>query len=118
LLWSLTLSGSCAFPVIVLSIWWKRANAWGALAGLSVGFTLAVVAILTGEVASVGLPGATAAVVAAPAALMAMLVVSLVTPAPGRQVLELVRELRIPGGETFYDRETRLALLRQQQQRS
>lgn len=115
LLWSLALSGSTAFPVVVLSIWWKRANAWGALAGLGAGFAVAAGSIMAGEVASIGLPGALAAVVAAPAALGAMTMVSLITPAPARQVLEMVRELRIPGGETFYDREARLALLRQQQ---
>jgi hypothetical protein len=30
--------------------------------------------------------------------------------------LELVRDLRIPGGETLYDREVRLALLQHRQQ--
>ena len=33
LLWSLALSGSSVFPVLVLSIWWKRTNVWGAMAG-------------------------------------------------------------------------------------
>ena len=39
---------------------------------------------------------------------------SVMTPAPDRHVLEVVRELRIPGGETLYDREVRLALLQRQ----
>lgn len=114
LLWSLALSGSTAFPVIVLSIWWKRANAWGALAGLVTGFIVAAGIIAAGEAVSISLPGAVAAAIGAPVAIATMLIVSIMTPAPGRHVLEIVHELRIPGGETFYDREARLALLQQQ----
>jgi cation/acetate symporter len=36
-------------------------------------------------------------------------------PAPGRQILELVREMRVPGGETVHDREMRLLRLKQRQ---
>lgn len=114
LLWSLAFSGSTAFPVIVLSIWWKRANAWGALAGLVAGFTVTAGSIAAGDAASIGLPGVIASAVGAPAAFAAMLVVSILTPAPGRPALEIVHEMRIPGGETLYDREARLALLQQQ----
>jgi cation/acetate symporter len=114
-LWSLALSGSTAFPVLLVSIWWKRANAWGALAGLGAGFGVAAGAIMAGEVMSTGVPGAIASVIAAPVSWGAMVVVSILTPAPARHVLEIVRELRIPGGETIYDRETRLALLQQRQ---
>jgi cation/acetate symporter len=37
---------------------------------------------------------------------------SLATPAPNRSILELVREMRIPGGEVIYDREMRLFRLK------
>ena len=33
-LWALALTGSTLFPVLVLSIWWKRINQFGALAGI------------------------------------------------------------------------------------
>jgi cation/acetate symporter len=115
-LWSLALSGSTVFPVVVLSIWWKRGTAWGALAGLITGFVVAAGAIMTGEITSLGRPGALAAVLGAPLSFAAILVVSILTPAPPRRVLELVRDLRIPGGETLYDREVRLALLQHRQQ--
>src|SRR5262249_45560439 len=32
-IWSLAFSASAVFPVLVLSIWWKRINAWGAMVG-------------------------------------------------------------------------------------
>lgn len=114
LLWSLALSGSSIFPVLVLSIWWKRTNVWGAVAGLVAGFATAAGAIMAGEVFSIAVPGALAAVVGAPVSFAAAVAVSLMTPAPDRHMLEVVRELRIPGGETLYDREARLALLQRQ----
>jgi cation/acetate symporter len=112
--WSLALSGSSIFPVLMLSIWWKRMNAWGALAGLIAGFAVAAGAIMGGEVLSVAVPGVLAGAVGAPVSFAAAVAVSIMTPAPDRHVLEVVRELRIPGGETLYDREVRLALLQRQ----
>ncbi len=109
LMWSLALTGSTAFPVLLLSIWWKRCNGWGAMAGLLAGLGVAIIALLGGELAGIGLPGPMAAVVGAPAALIASAAASLMTPAPGRHVLELVRDLRVPGGDTLYDREVREA---------
>ena len=116
LMWSLALTGSTAFPVLLLSIWWKRCNGWGAMAGLLVGLAVAVVAMLGGELAGFGLPGPMAAVAGAPAALIASTVASIMTPAPARHVLELVRDLRVPGGDTLYDREVRLALAERRRQ--
>ncbi len=116
LMWSLALTGSTAFPVLLLSIWWKRCNGWGAMAGLLVGGGVALIALLGGELAGIGLPGPMAAVAGAPAALIASAAVSLLTPAPGRHVLELVRDLRVPGGDTLYDREVRLALAERRRQ--
>lgn len=113
-LWSLALSGSSVFPVLVLSIWWKRTNVWGVLAGLVAGFAAAAAAIMAGEVFSLAVPGAMAGIVGATVNFGVAVIVSILTPAPDRHVLEVVRELRIPGGETLYDREVRLALLQRQ----
>jgi cation/acetate symporter len=112
LLWSLALSGSTFFPVIVLSIWWKRMNAFGAIAGMSCGFGVAVLTILAGAANILGLDGALAGILGLPAGVAGALLASLTTPAPGRSVLELVREIRVPGGEVIYDREMRLLRLK------
>jgi cation/acetate symporter len=116
LMWSLALTGSTAFPVLLLSIWWKRCNGWGAMAGMLAGLGVAVIAMLGGELAGIGLPGPMAAVIGAPAALIASAVASMMTPAPSRHVLELVRDLRVPGGDTLYDREVRLAVAERRRQ--
>ncbi len=112
LLWSLALSGSTFFPVLVLSIWWKRMNDFGAIAGMSCGFAVTVLAILAGEANILGLDGALAAVFGLPAGALGAILASLATPQPTRSVLELVREIRIPGGEVIYDREIRLLRLK------
>jgi cation/acetate symporter len=118
LLWAFVLSGSTAFPVLVLSIWWKRINMFGALAGMTAGFVIAVLAILAGHSAWFGVHSVMAGVFAIPASFAAAAVATYLTPAPSRHVLESVRDMRVPGGETLYDREQRLARLKQRQQRT
>jgi cation/acetate symporter len=115
LLWAFALTGAAAFPVVVLSIWWKRINAFGALAGLTTGFTVTMLAIVAGEAGWIGLDSVLAGMFGLPLAALAAGLVSLITPAPARNLLELVRDIRVPGGEILYDRETRLARLKQRQ---
>ncbi len=107
LLSALAISGSALFPVLALSIWWKRMTAAGALAGLAAGFAIALVMMALSGVIKLGLPAVLAPALAIPVAVVVILVVSHLTPAPGRHILEMVRDLRIPGGEAIYDREAR-----------
>lgn len=115
-LWALAIIGSALFPVLVLSIWWKRMNAFGALAGVLTGFLVAAIAILGGQGPDPAIDSALASVLGLPAAAVAAIAVTLVTPAPGRHVLELVRDIRVPGGEILYDREMRTQRLKKQRQ--
>lgn len=112
LLWCLALTGSTLFPVLVLSIWWKRINAFGAMAGLVCGFSVAVLTILAGEASILGLDGALSGILGLPAGALAAVLASLATPGPNRSMLELVLEIRVPGGEVVYDREMRLLRLK------
>ena len=107
-LWSLALSGSALFPVLVLSIWWKRINAWGALAGMAAGFGVALIGLIAGIFDLTRFPEELASVFGVPCGLAVAVVASLLTPAPGRHILEMVRDVRVPGGETLHDRELRL----------
>ncbi len=108
LLYAFAISGSALFPVLALSIWWKRITAAGAIAGLSAGLVGALIAVLA-DLGTLGLHGLLAPAVGLPMAVIATLAVSYLTPVPGRHILEIVRDLRIPGGETIYDRELRQA---------
>lgn len=112
LLWSLALTGSTFFPVLALSIWWKRMNEFGAIAGMACGFSVAVLTILAAESGILGLDGALAGILGLPAGVLGAILVTITTPGPSRSALELVREIRIPGGEVIYDREMRLLRLK------
>ncbi|MGD9802073.1 MAG: sodium:solute symporter [Hyphomicrobiaceae bacterium] len=116
MLYAIAISGSTIFPVLVLSVWWKRLTTGGAIACLVTGLFTAL-AVLLVDLTSLGLPGLIAPVIAVPAALIAAGIGSYLTPAPGRHILELVRDLRIPGGEAIYDREMRQARQRGQRTR-
>src|SRR5262245_50343732 len=111
-LWALTFSASASFPVMLLGIWWKRANAWGALAGMATGSGVAVFMMLLSETGAITLPSVLAAAVGLPLAIATTIGVSLMTPAPGRHVLDMLRDVRVPGGETLNDREMRLQRLK------
>jgi cation/acetate symporter len=111
-LWSLNFSASAAFPVLVLSVWWKRLNAWGAMVGMVAGLGVAALAILLGETGAWPLPGVLGGVVGLPAGVAAAMLSSFLTPQPSQAVIDGVHEMRVPGGETLYDREVRLQRLK------
>ena len=113
LLWSLTITGATAFPVLVASIWWKRVNVYGAFASMMTGFATSILVIVANEAGWSDLASPLAGIVAIPASLIAVIAVSKVTLPPSRHALELVRDLRIPGGEIVYDREMRLMRLKE-----
>ncbi|KUO53896.1 MAG: sodium:solute symporter [Alphaproteobacteria bacterium BRH_c36] len=115
LLWALALTASAGFPVLVASIWWKRVNQYGAFAGIVTGFAVAILMILASESRLIELSSVLAAIVAVPAGVAALVTVSLLTLPPTRHSLELVRDVRVPGGEILYDREMRI--LRQKERR-
>ncbi|MFM7083896.1 MAG: cation acetate symporter [Hyphomicrobium sp.] len=106
-LWALSLCGSAFFSILVLSIWWKRINALGAMAGMVTGYFVTLVGILGAEESYTMLDSALAAGFGLPSSLIAALLVSLVSEPPRRHLLELVRDIRVPGGEIVYDREIR-----------
>src|SRR5262249_8626990 len=110
-LWAATLSASACFPVLVLAIWWRRIRTWGAIAGMLTGLGVAIGTIVLAESSALALPSALAAAIGLPCAVLATIASSLIAPAVGRNVLEQLREMRVPGGETVYDRELRLLRL-------
>jgi cation/acetate symporter len=111
-LWAVTLSAAASFPVLFLSIWWKRLNAWGAMAALCTGLGVTAFVALLSETGAISLPSALAGVVGLPCAFLAAGIVTHLTPAPAANLLELAMDLRVPGGETLYDREVRLQRLK------
>lgn len=105
--YALAITGSTLFPVLVLSIWWKGLSAYGALAGIATGFLVSGLTVLAGHSAMAGLDGSLAGLLGVPASAIAAIAVSAMTPAPSKHAMEILRDIRIPGGEILYDREMR-----------
>ncbi len=99
-----SLAGSTLFPVLVLGVFWKRANHIGALTGMVTGFAVCLYYMLRASPALGGnaletwfgiLPMA-AGVFGVPAGLFTVVVVSLLTPHPSRASAGMVDYIRAP----------------------
>jgi cation/acetate symporter len=82
------------------------------MAGMLAGLAAAAAGVFFGETGAWVLPSVLAGAVGLPAGLVATMVVSTLTPQPSRTVINNLLEIRVPGGETLYDRELRLQRLK------
>ncbi|MCB1510773.1 MAG: sodium:solute symporter [Hyphomicrobiaceae bacterium] len=115
-LWAMGLSAASVMPVVILSIWWKRLTHLGAVAAMLTGFGFAIAAILSAAAGLLPMPSVLVAVFGVVPAVAVAVAVSKTSPIPPKDVLEQVRDIRLPGGETVYDREMRLLRLQQHKQ--
>jgi cation/acetate symporter len=99
-----SLAGSTLFPVLVLGVFWKRANHIGAITGMITGFAVCLYYMLRASPVLGGnaletwfgiLPMA-AGVFGVPAGLFTVIVVSLLTPRPSRTSAGMVDYIRAP----------------------
>jgi len=99
-----SLAGSTLFPVLVLGVFWKRANHIGAITGMITGFAVCLYYMLRASPVLGGntletwfgiLPMA-AGVFGVPAGLFTVVVVSLLTPRPSRTIAGMVDYIRAP----------------------
>ena len=99
------------FPALVLGIFWKRATKWGAILGMIAGITVTVYYMATTQPWMRGIFGVTspiadhiwwdilpisAGIFGVPLGFAVIIIVSLLTPAPNREVQELVDHVRYP----------------------
>jgi cation/acetate symporter len=106
-----SLAMSAFFPALLLGIFWKRANKWGAAAGIVVGLGVCIYYMLTtypwlrdtfgitGPIAEYmwfDMNPISAGVFGMPAGFAAAIIVSLLTPAPDRRIQEFVENVRYP----------------------
>ena len=99
------------FPALVLGIFWKRANRWGATLGMVAGLGITFYYMATTQAWLRGIFGVTSPVAdniwwgiqpisaglfGVPLGFIVILLVSLVTPAPDRKTQELVEHVRYP----------------------
>lgn len=104
-LWALSLTAASLFPVMILSIWWKRLTPGGAILGVIGGFAASALSIFASEAGLLAMPSVIAGCLGMPASAALALFVSSLRPEASRHGLEIVRDIRVPGGEILYDRE-------------
>ena len=99
-----SLAGSTLFPVLVLGVFWKRANHIGAIAGMAAGFAVCLYYMFrasptlggSGDAAWLGISPMAAGVFGVPAGLLAIVAVSLLTAPPSRNSAGMVDYIRTP----------------------
>ena len=106
-----SLAAAGFFPALVLGIFWKRASKWGAVLGMIAGTVVTFYYMATTQPWLRGVFGVTSSVadntwwdiapIAAgifgvPLGFAVIIIVSLVTPAPKREVQELIEHVRYP----------------------
>jgi cation/acetate symporter len=108
--WAFCFAMSGLFFPLVLGVWWKRANREGAIAGMLVGLFAGwwyLVAVRNPDAwygisaPWIGLTDLRFGIVGITASLIAMVVVTLLTPAPDEETQRMVDEVRIPSGATI-----------------
>jgi cation/acetate symporter len=99
-----SLAASSFFPALVLGVFWKRANKWGAITGMIAGLGICMYYMVQtypffGGVAAnqwFDLAPISAGMFGVPVGIITIFVVSLLTPEPSPQVQELVEHVRYP----------------------
>jgi cation/acetate symporter len=102
-----SLAASIFFPALVMGIFWRRANYWGAVAGMLSGFAVTVFYMVTNQpwlrhVFSIEAPATlwwgiqplAAGVFGVPVGLLVLVAVSWLTPPPGSVFHQLVEDIR------------------------
>ncbi|MEZ5809901.1 MAG: sodium:solute symporter family protein [Rhizobiaceae bacterium] len=100
--WAFDFACSGLFFPLVLGVWWKRANTAGAIAGMVGGFVAGswyLYMVYTGAMEPwFGIDHIRFGIIGMPVSLVAMVVVSLLTPEPSKEIQDMVDETRIPTG--------------------
>ncbi len=103
-IWAFDFAMSGLFFPLVLGVWWKRANAQGAVAGMLGGLIAGsayLIAVRSGYPGFWGVTQLTFGIVGSLVSLVLMVVVSLVTKAPDAATQRMVDEVRIPSGKAI-----------------
>jgi cation/acetate symporter len=113
-----SLAAAGFFPALVCGIFWKRANKWGASLGMAAGFAITFYYMImtqpwlrsvfgvTSPIADNlwwGIQPISAGLWGVPVGFLVIIIVSMLTPAPDREVQDLVEHVRYPAiaGSTF-----------------
>jgi len=107
-IWAFDFAMSGLFFPLVLGVWWKRANAQGAVAGMLGGLaagTAYLIAVRSGYPGFLDITQLTFGIVGSAVSLVLMIVVSLATKAPDAATQKMVDEVRVPSGKAILGRQ-------------
>lgn len=99
--WAFSLAASSLFPVLVLGIWDKRTNKYGAVAGMIVGLVVTLAYMIASRFYGFelfGIKTIAAGIFGMPLNFIVTYVVSRLTPPPPQQLQEFVDHIRYPKG--------------------
>ena len=109
-----SLAASAFFPPLVLGVFWKRANKWGAIVGMAVGLAVCIYYMMRTYpfFTNMGVPKmdlwfglgpVSAGMFGLPIGLLTIVIVSYLTSPPSKEVQELVEHVRYPNlrGDTL-----------------
>ena len=105
--WAFSLAAAGLFPVLVLGVWWKRCTKEGAIAGMLVGFGFTLFYLVMtryfGMPLWFGVSNISAGLFGIPTGFLAAIIVSLMTPAPSKEMQDFIDSIRIPRGQTLME---------------
>jgi cation/acetate symporter len=103
-----SMAASAFFPALVMGVFWKRANKWGAIAGMIAGLGVCLYYMLHTYPQFIlwfgttrmepwwGIAPISAGIFGVPVGLITIAIVSMLSPAPNREVQEFVEHVRYP----------------------
>lgn len=108
--WAFSLAAAAFFPALVLGIFWKRANACGAVSGMLVGLLVTIYYVVRLEIDAIpwlgltdigmspwfGVQSVSAGVWGVAIGWVTIVLVSLCTPPPEKQQTDFVEQIRLP----------------------
>ena len=108
--WAFSLAAAAFFPALVLGIFWKRANACGAVSGMLVGLLVTIYYVVRLEIDAIpwlgltdigmspwfGVQSVSAGVWGVAIGGVTIVLVSLCTPPPEKQQTDFVEQIRLP----------------------
>lgn len=98
--WAFSMAASTFFPVVLLGIFWKRANGPGAIAGMIGGLAVTIFYMannyLNPAFNVLGISHLGSGIFGLPVAIILIVVVSLLTKEPSKEIQDLVENLRNP----------------------
>ncbi len=98
--WAFSMAAATFFPVVLLGIFWKRANGAGAIAGMVGGLAVTLFYMANNYVNPgfnvLGISHLGAGIFGLPVAVILIVVVSLLTKEPSKEIQDLVDNLRNP----------------------